>query len=740
MRQWLPGTSLGLGAALVVLAQPALAGTAKITDVELKPVGSGLAIVLKTQGGKQMQVLGSRQGNTWVAEIPNAQLQLPQGNFQQERPIPGIDSVRVAPLSDGGVRVTVAGSGKNLAGRIGQRTDDQVSFLIEPQRVAQAQPKAPANPTVAQADATDPTPRPGTGSPRTIPPNLPQGPNPLPPLLPRAVAPPVGDIAVGQVNVGAEIIDLGPKGATRIPRLVLRDAPVREVLTLLARAAGMNLVYVPDTEKTTVRETELQEITGGFRLQTKGEATVEREIGQTTVSLDIENEAAQNVLNYVLRVARLRANRVGNTLFVGRNLPAEADNVISRTLRINQAQAAGVAAHLASQGAEVYRTIVETVLVTNQVVASPGSPPVVQSFPQEQVRVERIVAPAGISNAVLTGLRAVVDARTNAVTLTGPARLVEIASATAAQLDVRKRQAMVNVKVIDVVLNNTQAQGFSFSFGLNDTFFRFDNGAAVINFGASPLTGVGSLIPGGFPPGIGTPSQPQPFSQTFFAALQAQIAQNNAKVLTDPTLLIQEGEVATVQLTAEVVTNVRVTPSATEGQPPTITVERDPAGLLLSINAERIDDNGFITLSASPDLSAPSGTFTLTTPGPVGQGNAVNTITLLSRRRVTTGRVRLRDGQPLVLSGVIQDTDRVQASKVPILGDIPLLGTLFRSTNKLNQRTEVIVVLTPQIINENDASTFNYTPVPASPGPRSAVPGQPVSQNAPVLDATGGQR
>lgn len=740
MRQWLPGTSLGLGAALVVLAQPALAGTAKITDVELKPVGNNLAIVLKTQGGKQMQVLGSRQGNTWVAEIPNAQLQLPQGNFQQERPIPGIDSVQVAPLSDGGVRVTVAGSGKNLAGRIGQRTDDQVSFLIEPQRVAQAQPKAPANPTVAQADATDPTPRPGTGSPRTIPPNLPQGPNPVPPVLPRAVAPPVGDIAVGQVNVGAEIIDLGPKGATRIPRLVLRDAPVREVLTLLARAAGMNLVYVPDTEKTTVRETELQEITGGFRLQTKGEATVEREIGQTTVSLDIENEAAQNVLNYVLRVARLRANRVGNTLFVGRNLPAEADNVISRTLRINQAQAAGVAAHLASQGAEVYRTIVETVLVTNQVVASPGSPPVVQSFPQEQVRVERIAAPAGISNAVLTGLRAVVDARTNAVTLTGPARLVEIASATAAQLDVRKRQAMVNVKVIDVSLNNTQAQGFSFSFGLNDTFFRFDNGAAVINFGASPLTGIGTIIPGGFPPGIGTPSQPQPFSQSFFAALQAQIAQNNAKVLTDPTLLIQEGEVATVQLTAEVVTNVQVTPSATEGQPPTITVEREPAGLLLSINVERIDDNGFITLSASPDLSAPSGSFTLTTPGPVGQGNAVNTITLLSRRRVTTGRVRLRDGQPLVLSGVIQDSDRVQASKVPILGDIPILGTLFRSTSKINQRNEVIVVLTPQIINENDAATFNYTPVPTNPGPRSAVPGQPVSQNAPVLDATGGQR
>ncbi len=740
-RQWFPSRSLGLSAALVVLAQPALAATAKITDVELKPLGSGLAIVLKTQGGKQIQVLGSRQGNQWVAEIPNAQLHLPQGSFQQERPIAGIAAVQVAPLAEGGVRVTVTGSGRQLAGRIGQRRDDQVSFVIEPQRVAQAQPKAQVNPTtVVQAEATDAAPRPGTGSPTTIPPNLPQGPNPVPPVLPRAVAPPVGDIAVSQVNVGAEIIDLGPKGATRIPRLVLRDAPVREVLSLIARAAGVNLVYVPDTQKTTVRATELQEITGGFRLQAKGEVVEEQEVGQTTVSLDIENETAQNVLNYVLRVARLRANKVGNTLFVGRNLPAEADNVISRTLRINQAQAAGLAGHLASQGAEVYRTVVETVLVTNQVVASPGSPPVVQSFPREQVRVEQIVAPEGVSNAVLRGLRAVVDTRTNAITLTGPARLVEIASATAAQLDVRKRQAMVNVKVIDVTLNNTQAQGFSFSFGLNDTFFRVDNGAAVINFGASPLTGVGSLLPGGFPPGIGTPSQPQPFSQSFFAALQAQIAQNNAKILSDPTLLIQEGEVATVQLTADVVTNITVTPPTGEGQAPSITVTREPAGLLLSVNLERIDDNGFITLSANPDLSAPSGSFTLSTPGVGGSPGAVNTITLLSRRRVTTGRVRLRDGQPLVLSGVIQDSDRVQASKVPILGDIPLLGTLFRATNKTNQRNEVIVVITPQIINETDAATFNYTPVPTGSGPRSAVPAQPVSQNLPLLDATGGQR
>ncbi|MCS6782488.1 MAG: hypothetical protein NZ482_04825, partial [Gloeomargarita sp. SKYG98] len=533
-----------------------------------------------------------------------------------------------------------------------------------------------------------------------------QGPNPLPPVLPRAVAPPVGDIAVSQVNVGAEVIDLGPKGATRIPRLVLRDAPVREVLSLIARAAGLNLVFVPDTQKVTVRATELTEVTGGFRLQTKGEAVEEQEVGQTTISLDIENEAAQNVLNYVLRVARLRANKVGNTLFVGRNLPPEADNVISRTLRINQSSAVSLAGYLASQGAEVYRTIFETVLETNQVVASPGSPPIVQTFPREQARVERIAAPEGVSNPILRGLRAVVDARTNAVTLTGPARLVEIASGYVAQLDVRKRQVMVNVKVIDINLSNAQTQNFSSTFGINNTFFGIEDGVLTVDFNPSPI----------------------PFSRPFVARLIANIQQSNAKILADPTLLIQDGETSAIDLRRGVGLD-------REGNPVL-------AGLRLVVNVERIDDNGFVTLSVTPEVSAPSGTFLFEQAAPVGQQVTVirRQITVVAQRQVTTGRVRLRDGQPLVITGVIQESDRAFASKVPILGDIPLLGSLFRRTDKTNERSEIIVVVTPQIVNETDASTFNYTPVPASIGPRSAMPGQPMSQGGPLLDATGAAR
>ena len=119
---------------------------------------------------------------------------------------------------------------------------------------------------------------------------------------------------------------------------------------------------------------------------------------------------------------------------------------------------------------------------------------------------------------------------------------------------------------------------------------------------------------------------------------------------------------------------------------------------------DRIDDNGFVTMQVNPTISSIGGTAT----GPVDQG----TITLLQSRSLQSGNIRLRDGQTLILAGIIQDQDRVDISKVPVLGDIPILGALFRRTNRTNERREVVVVVTPQIIEDNDQSNFGYRYTP----------------------------
>ncbi len=123
------------------------------------------------------------------------------------------------------------------------------------------------------------------------------------------------------------------------------------------------------------------------------------------------------------------------------------------------------------------------------------------------------------------------------------------------------------------------------------------------------------------------------------------------------------------------------------------------AGLTLAVAIDRIDDNGFVSLSVAPTITAPSGQQ----ENPDGSET-----TLLSSRSLQSGQVRLRDGQTLILSGIIQDSDRSTVTKVPILGDIPILGALFRSTEQDNQRREVIVLLTPEILDDSGDSAFGY--------------------------------
>jgi type IV pilus assembly protein PilQ len=86
---------------------------------------------------------------------------------------------------------------------------------------------------------------------------------------------------------------------------------------------------------------------------------------------------------------------------------------------------------------------------------------------------------------------------------------------------------------------------------------------------------------------------------------------------------------------------------------------------------------------------------------------------LLSERLITSGQVRVRDGQTLLLSGIIQESERSSVTKIPILGDIPILGALFRSTVTDNQRQELIVLLTPQILDDSDQSVFGYSYTPS---------------------------
>ena len=698
MKRRLNFRSLMIGGALAAVTGPlamAQAASAKtvVEGVNLQKTRAGLSLTLKTSGDKP-QIVTARSGETLQADIASAQLKLSEGeSFTQKNPSPGIESVTLESLGADKVRLTVEGDDKAPISKIEKASKAGVKLSLDTRAGAKASPSAlpkmietvPGESESVTSEVVEPfklaqnsedvpdilVPNPEViidGAPVTAP-----RVNEAPPFLPRAVAPPVGDLSVSDIDATLDVIDLGT--AERVPRLVLRDASAREVLSLLARAAGLNLAFTNAEE---------------------GEAAED-----VRVSLDIENEPVQNVFNYVLQLSGLEANKVGRTIFVGPQLPNSARNVLVRSVRLNQVDVGVALNFLVAMGAETAVSRDRLVTSVNAVEVGAGTD-VTETQSTTESRVENQRAEFEDANPLLRGLQVIGDERTNSLTLVGTPRQIEIASSQLIQLDSRRRQVAINLRVIDVNLDSLDAFGTSFSFSAGDTSFVQTGGLGLINFGSRDPAST-SLSPTQVGAGLAPLFGSAPFSiaSQFLSQLQAVVTNGQAKIVTDPTLVVQEGQTAAVQLTQEVVTNITIDRETTDaGILTTTTFEKEDAGLNLQVQVDRIDDNGFVNLAVAPSISAPTGVFNVGDTG---------TATLLSERQLTSGQIRVRDGQTLVLSGIIQESDRTTTSKVPFLGDIPLLGALFRNTNKDSERRELIVLLTPQVIDDSDSSVFGYS-------------------------------
>ena len=83
-------------------------------------------------------------------------------------------------------------------------------------------------------------------------------------------------------------------------------------------------------------------------------------------------------------------------------------------------------------------------------------------------------------------------------------------------------------------------------------------------------------------------------------------------------------------------------------------------------------------------------------------------IKTLAIRRLDTGSARVRDGQTLILTGVISDRDTEVVTKWPILGDVPIIGQFFRSSGSNRAKRELVIMVTPRIIDDTQGGTWGY--------------------------------
>ena len=194
----------------------------------------------------------------------------------------------------------------------------------------------------------------------------------------------------------------------------------------------------------------------------------------------------------------------------------------------------------------------------------------------------------------------------------------------------------------------------------------------------------------------------------FRARINAVAQKNNARVLASPNIRATEGTVAQITIGGE-----RPVPSAAASFGSTAqAIEFRRFGVILTMRPTVNDDNSII-LQIRADVTQPDQTYAINVGGAIIPGESVRSID-------TT--ITVRPGDIVVMGGLLTNDKRQQTSKVPILGDIPIIGSLFRSRRFENNETELAIFMTPRIdaVAATPEGLENMNRIPSFP----ALPGR----------------
>lgn len=182
-------------------------------------------------------------------------------------------------------------------------------------------------------------------------------------------------------------------------------------------------------------------------------------------------------------------------------------------------------------------------------------------------------------------------------------------------------------------------------------------------------------------------------SEAVSALLRALSAQRNVQILSRPQILALDNQLAQIQVGQQVPIVTGFNTNATTGVANPL-VEYDPAGIILTVTP-RISPEGQIVMEVIAEKSAFTGVgvpiFTDATSGNVIESPIKDITAALTS-------VKVPDGQTIVVGGMITKSEDVLTSKVPYLGDIPIIGNAFRYDSRQHRRTELLIFLTPRII------------------------------------------
>lgn len=308
----------------------------------------------------------------------------------------------------------------------------------------------------------------------------------------------------------------------------------------------------------------------------------------------------------------------------------------------------------------------------------PGLTPVVtevssstqtNTSPAATVEVAPVTSPTG------KPIRIQADESNNSLLILATAEEFQLLQQVVTLLDVTPNQVMLEATIAEVTLRD------DLSYGLN---WFLESGEFDLSFSAADTGAVASAFPG--------------FSALFTgedgrAVLNAVASVTDVKVLSSPTLMVLDNRTATLQVGDQVPIVTQTAVSTNDPNAPIVnSVELRDTGVILKVTP-RVNEGGRVMLDIEQEVSDVIETKTSGIDSPT-----------IQQRKIKTS-VAVDNGSSVALGGLIRDRVTEGATKIPLLGDIPGLGELFRSTTKKNERTELVVLITPRVVGGTEDAT-----------------------------------
>ena len=268
--------------------------------------------------------------------------------------------------------------------------------------------------------------------------------------------------------------------------------------------------------------------------------------------------------------------------------------------------------------------------------------------------------------------RVLADVSTGSLMVYGTAEDARKARELVQKLDVPARQVSIEAKVVSVNKEDASKLGIQWDWttlpqynydgdeAKRPVFDKSGTAGGIVSFGKGP---------GG-----------KPYEWQFSAAIEAMVSHGKADVLSRPNIVTMQGQEAVINIGGE----VPVPTVSTTNSTVTTSIEYRPAGIILRC-LPMVNEDGYITSKIHTEVSSPQY---------VEEMNAYS-----FQKRSADTMVRLKDGETMVIGGLISSEEIKSMSKVPFLGDLPILGNLFKSVHSSVTNSEIFIILKAKIVS-----------------------------------------